>query len=59
MGRRAETTEPVLAELAEQYCGSQWAHKPHRWYDSVGASIQCPGATTAEKPNKGDPRTRS
>lgn len=41
--------------MAELYCKSRWAHKPHTWYDKKGVEQQCPGATTLEKPNKNDP----
>ena len=25
------------------YCGSQWPHKAHRWYDVDGKEHECPG----------------
>lgn len=51
---RRETADSQTGQLIPggDYCGSKWAHKAHDWYDAAGQRCLCPGATTAEKPNK-------
>lgn len=50
----AEKTERELPSEAvgARYCDSRWAHKPHLWFTAKGVPKGCPGATSAEKPNK-------
>lgn len=50
----AETKPDSLRQPLVHYCGSQWAHKEHLWYDKAGRERICDGATTAEKPNQRD-----